>query len=81
MSIGPCFDPEVNEWNWKLKPLTDRRGDHLPNPKTSHKNSYVPLNGQAIGDLMDWFNVPVNCWAMKGVAGARSGDSFCSAIY
>jgi phospholipase C len=41
------------EANWKLKPLTDRSRDNLPNPKHSRLNPYVPTNSPAIGDLMD----------------------------
>jgi phospholipase C len=43
------------EANWGLAPLTGRSRDNLPNPKTSG-NPYVPVNGPAIGDLMDLFN-------------------------
>jgi phospholipase C len=43
------------EYNWKLKPLTDRSRDNLPNPKQKGANPYVPTNSPAIGDLMDLF--------------------------
>ena len=43
------------ERNWKLKPLTDRSRDNLPNPKVDDDNPYVPTNGPAIGDLFDLF--------------------------
>jgi len=41
------------ERNWKLRPLTDRSRDNLPNPKTTKSNPYVPTNSPAIGDLFD----------------------------
>jgi phospholipase C len=44
------------EANWGLKPLTNRSRDNYPNPVTSKSNPYVPLNGPALGDLMDLFN-------------------------
>jgi phospholipase C len=44
------------EANWGLKPLTNRSRDNYPNPVASSGNPYVPLNGPAIGDLMDLFN-------------------------
>src|SRR6201997_1854323 len=44
------------EANWGLKPLTNRSRDNYPNPVASKSNPYVPLNGPAIGDLMDLFN-------------------------
>jgi phospholipase C len=44
------------EANWRLAPLTGRSRDNLPNPRASRSNPYVPLNGPAIGDLMDLFN-------------------------
>ena len=43
------------EANWGLAPLTDRSRDNLPNPIASGENPYAPLNGPAIGDLMDLF--------------------------
>jgi phospholipase C len=43
------------EYNWKLKPLTNRSRDNYPNPKTAWYNPYVPLNSPAIGDLTDLF--------------------------
>jgi hypothetical protein len=30
--------------------------DNLPNPGASPGNPYVPTNGPAIGDMMDYFN-------------------------
>jgi phospholipase C len=44
------------ERNWKLKPLTARSRDNMPNPKTSASNPYVPLNSPALDDLFDAFN-------------------------
>ncbi|MDP9050637.1 MAG: phosphoesterase [Acidobacteriota bacterium] len=44
------------EHNWKLKPLTDRSRDNLPNPKQHGANPYVPTNSPAIGDLIDLFD-------------------------
>ena len=44
------------ERNWKLKPLTDRSRDNLPNPKTASWNPYVPTNSPAIGDMFDLFS-------------------------
>jgi phospholipase C len=45
------------ERNWKLKPLTDRSRDNLPNPKMDEDdNRYVPLNMPAVGDLFDMFD-------------------------
>jgi phospholipase C len=43
------------ERNWRLQPLTGRSRDNLPNPIATHHNPYVPLNGPAISDLMDFF--------------------------
>ncbi len=43
------------EANWGLSPLTKRSRDNFPNPRASRSNPYVPLNGPAIGDLMDLF--------------------------
>jgi phospholipase C len=44
------------ERNWKLKPLTHRSRDNLPNPTAMKDNPYVPTNPPAIGDLFDAFN-------------------------
>ncbi|PPQ33132.1 hypothetical protein CCR94_02905 [Rhodoblastus sphagnicola] len=43
------------EYNWDLGPITRRSRDNLPNPETSSANPYVPVNGPAIGDLVDPF--------------------------
>jgi hypothetical protein len=39
------------EWNWKLKPLSKRSRDNLPNPKSTSAQPYIPTNSPAIGDL------------------------------
>jgi phospholipase C len=44
------------ERNWKLKPLTDRSRDNLPNPTVTKDNPYVPTNSPALDDLFDAFN-------------------------
>jgi phospholipase C len=44
------------ERNWRLKPLTDRSRDNLPNPKMDKKEPYIPKNTPAIGDLFDMFD-------------------------
>lgn len=44
------------EANWGLKPISKRSRDNLPNPIARKNNPYVPLNGPAIGDLMDMFS-------------------------
>jgi phospholipase C len=44
------------ERNWKLKPLTGRSRDNLPNPVSHNDNVYVPQNSPAIGDLFDMFD-------------------------
>jgi len=46
------------EYNWKLKPLTNRSRDNFPNPTTTVGNPYVPQNSPAIGDLTDLFSFP-----------------------
>lgn len=46
------------ERNFKLKPLTERSRDNLPNPKTAKNNPYVPTNSPAIDDLFDAFQFP-----------------------
>ena len=42
------------EANWRLRPLTNRSRDNLPNPAVG-ANVYVPTNSPAIGDMMDMF--------------------------
>jgi phospholipase C len=44
------------ERNWRLKPLTDRSRDNLPNPETKGNNPYVPVNMPALSDLFDSFD-------------------------
>jgi phospholipase C len=44
------------ERNWKLKPLTDRSRDNLPNPKMRDDQPYVPRNMPALSDLFDMFD-------------------------
>jgi phospholipase C len=44
------------ERNWRLKPLTERSRDNLPNPIHHKHNPYVPANMPAIGDLFDMFD-------------------------
>jgi phospholipase C len=44
------------ERNWRLKPLTARSRDNLPNPVAHEDDPYVPLNSPAIGDLFDMFD-------------------------
>ncbi len=44
------------ERNWKLRPLTDRSRDNLPNPKSKASNPYVPVNMPAITDLFSAFD-------------------------
>jgi phospholipase C len=44
------------EANWKLKPITHRSRDNLPNPTQTGADPYKPTNGPAIGDLMDLFS-------------------------
>ena len=44
------------ERNWRLKPLTARSRDGLPNPIPRHDNQYVPRNSPAIGDLFEMFD-------------------------
>ncbi|HZZ62542.1 MAG TPA: alkaline phosphatase family protein, partial [Roseiarcus sp.] len=43
------------EANWRLKPITSRSRDNLPNPVLG-ADPYVPANQPAIGDLMDVFS-------------------------
>jgi phospholipase C len=44
------------ERNWKLKALTDRSRDNLPNPKMRDDQPYVPKNMPALSDLFDMFD-------------------------
>src|SRR5262249_28187303 len=44
------------EHNWRLKPLTGRSRDNLPNPMVRAGNPYVPVNSPAVSDLFDLFH-------------------------
>jgi phospholipase C len=44
------------ERNWRLRPLTDRSRDNLPNPKMRENQPYVPGNMPALSDLFDMFD-------------------------
>ena len=44
------------ERNWKLKPLTARSRDNLPNPVAHEDDVYVPRKSPAIGDLFEMFD-------------------------
>jgi acid phosphatase len=44
------------EKNWGVGTLSARSRDNLPNPVASGGNPYVPINGPAIGDLMNLFD-------------------------
>jgi phospholipase C len=44
------------ERNWRLKPLTNRSRDNLPNPIIDEDSPYVPVNSPALGDLFDMFH-------------------------
>ncbi|MBV9364338.1 MAG: alkaline phosphatase family protein [Solirubrobacterales bacterium] len=44
------------ERNWRLRPLSPRSLDNLPNPRSRRGNPYVPLNRAAIGDMFDYFD-------------------------
>jgi phospholipase C len=49
------FDKFV-EANWKLgETISSYSRDNLPNPVASSTDPYVPINGPAIGDLMEMF--------------------------
>ncbi|MBV8656539.1 MAG: hypothetical protein JO142_01820 [Burkholderiales bacterium] len=43
------------ERNWRMKPLSARSRDNLPNPVAASSSPYKPVNGPAIGDLMSMF--------------------------
>jgi len=43
------------EKNWSLQPLSRRSRDRLPNPVMERRDSYLPANAPAIGDLMQLF--------------------------
>jgi phospholipase C len=44
------------EKNWRLPPVSSTGRDNLPDPVSFERNPYVPVNGPAIGDLMDMFD-------------------------
>jgi acid phosphatase len=44
------------ERNWRLRPLSSRSLDNLPNPKSRRGNPYVPRNRPSIGDMFDYFD-------------------------
>jgi phospholipase C len=44
------------ERNWRLRPLAARTSDNLRNPVARRSDPYVPVNGPAIGDLMNMFD-------------------------
>jgi phospholipase C len=44
------------EHNWKLKPLSARSRDRLPNPQMDDEHPYRPVNAPAIGNLMSLFD-------------------------
>jgi len=50
------------EWNWRLKPLSSRSCDNIPNPVTANSPAiyapYIPINGLSIGDLRTMFDFP-----------------------
>jgi phospholipase C len=48
------------ERNWRLKPLSARSRDNLPNPITLAHEPYFPRNSPAIGDLMSMFRFNVD---------------------
>jgi phospholipase C len=46
------------ERNWRLRPLSARSRDNLPNPVALPHEPYFPRNSPAIGDLMEMFRFP-----------------------
>ncbi len=44
------------ERNWSLPKISKRSRDNLAEPKTDHKNPYVPLNSPALGDCFGMFD-------------------------
>jgi phospholipase C len=47
------------ELNWRLKPLSARSRDNLPNPKTLSSAPYFPMNSPAIGDMRNMFTFKI----------------------
>jgi phospholipase C len=43
------------EWNWRLKPLSARSRDNLPDPQINSGAPYFPTNSPAVGDLRGMF--------------------------
>jgi phospholipase C len=43
------------ERNWSLPAISPRSRDNLPNPVALRRDPYKPVNGPAIGDLMNLF--------------------------
>ena len=59
--VDHTYDDHVSilkfiEANWRLHALSNRSEDNLPNPVTRRSSPYVPVNGPALGNLMDMFN-------------------------
>jgi len=44
------------ERNWRLPAISGRSRDNLPNPVAAGDDRYAPVNGPAIGDLMNLFD-------------------------
>lgn len=44
------------EWNWRMRPLSKRSRDNLPNPKIESDKPYFPINSPAIGNLTTMFD-------------------------
>lgn len=47
------------ELNWRLRPLSKRSRDNLPNPKSLPSAPYFPINPPAIGNLRQMFRFKV----------------------
>jgi len=48
------------ERNWRLPTVSRRSRDNLPNPIATRTDPYTPVNGPAIGDLMNLFGFTVD---------------------
>jgi phospholipase C len=44
------------ERNWRLRTISNRSRDNLPNPISTNKNPWVPTNMPAIDDMFDMFD-------------------------